>query len=73
MNLARVSSPPRPANGSQAHLLWICIRMALIFALALLPLIAVGVILLRGMSERAMGGAAVERPAVEVGTEMVER
>lgn len=75
MNLARVSSPPRPANEGQAHLWWICIRMLLIFALALLPMVAGGVLFLKGLHEKANAREA-ERPAAispEGGREVAER
>ena len=71
MNLARVSSPPpRPANGGPAYLWWICIRMVLIFALAMLPVAAGGIFLLKGLHEKAMSvreaeGAAMMPPTEE--------
>ena len=75
MNLARVSSPPRPANEGQAHLWWMCIRMLWLFALALLPMVAGGVLWLRGLHEKASAREA-ERSAVmspEVENQVAER
>jgi hypothetical protein len=52
MKVARVPSPPRNEKGSQAYLWWICIRMLLLFAVALLPFVAVGVAVLKGLNEK---------------------
>ena len=54
MNFARVPSPSRTEKGSQAYLWWICIRMLLLFAVALLPFVAVGVAVLSGLREKAI-------------------
>jgi hypothetical protein len=52
MKVARVPSPSRTEKGSQAYLWWICIRMLLLFAVALLPFVAVGVAVIRGLDDK---------------------
>jgi hypothetical protein len=72
MNVARVPSPTRPEKGSQGYLLWICIRMLLLFAVALLPFAAGGVMLFMGLREKtvtsqeAQPGEATEIADVQV-------
>ena len=75
MNLARVSSPPRPANEDPAHLWWICIRVLLLFALAVLPVVGGGILLLKGLHERATNGQEEAPPPVRSskGDEVAER
>jgi hypothetical protein len=74
MNPARVSSPPRPANEDPAHLWWICIRVLLLFALALLPVAAGGILLLKGLHERATTGQEAPPPVrPSKGDEVAER
>jgi len=69
MNVAQVPSVPR--KGGQAHLCWICIRLLLIFALALLPIIAAAVALFMALREQPMTGQ--QAAAGEEETEVAER
>lgn len=54
--------PSEPPEKGQAYLCWLCIRMLVIFALALLPLIAIAVALLMGLREKP-GTAGSPEPA----------
>jgi len=69
MNFVRVPSPSRPEKGGQAYLWWICIRTLLLFAVALLPFVAGGVMLFMGMRERTISSRQAQPAEV---TEMAD-
>ena len=52
--------PSPPPEKDQAYLCWLCLRMLIIFAIALLPLIAIVVALLIGLREKPGTGGNPE-------------
>jgi len=70
MNVPRVPSPSRPEEKSQAYLWWICIRTLLLFIIALLPFLAVGIALLLGLRERVPVNSGP--PAAEAAPDIAE-